>query len=82
MATLNMNINIPDAQMPRIQAAARATYGQVPDGLGGMREMTNPELTERMRQDFILTLKGMVQRYERQLLVQQAEAPITDVDAT
>lgn len=82
MAVLNLSVTIPDAQLPRVQNATRATFGQVPDGAGGFRDMTNAEIVERIRQEVIQMLKGIVRRHERAALVAAAEAPIVDVDAT
>lgn len=74
MATLNLSVIIPDAQLSRVQAAARSAYEDP--------NMTNSQMIERIRQDTILMIKGMVQRYEKALLVAAAEAPIVLVDAT
>lgn len=82
MASLNLSVTIPDVQLPRVQAAARATYGQVSDGAGGFRDMTNAEIVERIRQEVISMLKGVVHNAEKRALVQAAEAPIAQVDAT
>ncbi len=82
MAVLNLSITVPDAQLSRVQTAARTTFGQVSDGAGGFRDMTNAEILERLRQEMILMIKSMVQRSERLALIQASEAPITPVDAT
>lgn len=82
MATLNLSVAIPDAQLPRVQAATRAFYGQVETSPGVFRDMTNAEIVERLRQEVILTIKGIVHRHEKAVLVAAAEAPIADVDAT
>ena len=65
MAVVTLTINIPDGQMPRVLAAARDTWGQVPDGSGGMRDMTNGEITERFRQEVITLIKTIVRNSER-----------------
>lgn len=82
MATVNLSIVVPDAQLARVQAAARSTFGQIDDGAGGLRDMTNAEIVERIRQEVILMVKALVLKAERRVLVQAAEAPITTVDAT
>lgn len=82
MATINLSVTVPDAQLPRVQTAIRATYGQVDDGAGGLRDMTNAEIVERIRKEVIAMVKGMVLRHERRVLEQQAESPIVEVDAT
>lgn len=82
MAVLNLSVTVPDAQIARVQAAARGTFGQVDDGLGGKRDMTNAELVERLRQETIYMIKRMVFAYEKR----QAEIALSnnnfDVDAT
>jgi len=72
MAVLNLSITIPDVQLPRIQEAARNAWGP----------MTNAEIVERLRQETIQTLKGLVHRYERNLAVSTAENASYDLDAT
>lgn len=82
MATINLSITVPDAQLPRVQTAARATFGRVDDGAGGLRDMTNAEIVERLRQEVISMIKQLAQRSERKAAVLAAEAPIIDVSAT
>ena len=82
MATINLSVTIPDAQLPRVQAAARGMFGQVDDGNGGLRDMTNNEVVARLKLETILMIKSIVHRYERSVLVAAAEAPIADIDAT
>lgn len=81
MATLNLSVIVPNAQLARVQAAIRATFGQVDNGVGEMRDMTDAELLERLRQDVMMTIRGMVIRYERSAAIKAAEAlePIVDV---
>lgn len=81
MATIPLTITVPDAQMSRVQAACRATFGQVDNGAGGLRDMTNAEIIERLRQDVISMIKGMV--FTREAEAKRAEAAaIQQVDAT
>lgn len=82
MATITLVINVPDAQIPRVQAAARATFGPVDDGAGGLRPMTNAEITERFRQEFVTMIKGIVRSSERAAAIAAAEALEPVVDAT
>lgn len=82
MATINLSVTVPDAQLPRVQTAARLTFGQVPDGSGGFRDMTNTEIVERIRQEVILMLKQLVFRSERQVAIAAAEQPPADLSAT
>jgi hypothetical protein len=82
MATINLSVAVPDAQLPRVQAAARATFGQVDDGAGGLRDMTNNEVVARLKFETVQMIKSIVHRHEKAVLVAAAEAPIADVDAT
>jgi hypothetical protein len=82
MAIINLAITVPDAQMARVQAACRATFGQVDDGLGGLRDLTNAEIIERLRQGVIGQIKTMVARTERSAAIAAAEVLAPVVDAT
>lgn len=82
MAILNLSVTIPNAQISRVQTAVRAAFGQVPDGTGGMRDMTDEELVEKLRQDVIQTIKGMVIQHERSAAIAAAEKLEPVVDAT
>jgi hypothetical protein len=81
MAVVNLSITIPDAQMARVQAACRAAFGQVDDGAGGFRDLTNAEIVERLRQGVITQIKTMVSRSEREAARIAAEAMQPTVDA-
>lgn len=88
MAVVNLSVTIPDGQMSRVQAACRAHFGQVPSGppdpvtgVVPMRDMTNAEIVERIRQDVISTIKGIVWTQEAEAKRREAEA-IAQVDAT
>lgn len=89
MATLNLSVNVPDAQIPRVQAAARAAFGQVPNGAGGLRDMTNAEVQERLRLEVIAMLKSLVKQQERKQAIEEAQIAVQtagnasyDLDAT
>jgi hypothetical protein len=82
MAVLNLSVTVPDDQIARLQAAARAQFGQVPNGSGGFRDMTPAEIQERIRQDIISTLKQMTRRHERQTALLAAEASVILITAS
>lgn len=71
---LNLPITILDADIPRLQLATRRTYGQVPDGQGGHRDMTDAEIVERLRLEVVERLRGMVVITERSAAIAAAEA--------
>lgn len=81
MALVRLDINIPDAQMSRVQTALRARYGQVDDGAGGLRDRTNAELVDALRFEVINQIKGIV--FSHEAAAKRAEAlTIPQVDAT
>lgn len=82
MAVINLAITVPDAQIGRVQAAARATFGQVSDGAGGFRDMTNAEIVERIRQETIHMIKRMVFAHEKRLDEIAVSNNTYDVEAT
>jgi len=82
MATINLAITIPDAQMARVQAGMRAHWGQVPNGAGGKRDMTNAELIERLRTSVISSTKDIVKRTEEDTARVATTAGITEVETT
>ncbi len=82
MPVLTLEITIPAAHLTRAQTAARDKFGQVPDGVGGMRDRTNAEIVEAIRQEVISRLKQMVIQYERKVQAAAVEAAIPDLDAT
>lgn len=67
MAILNLSITIPDAQLPRIQSAVRAEWGQ---------GLTNAEIVERLRQEVIVMIRSLTISRER------AAAVVPSLDAT
>ena len=82
MATIPLTITIPDTQISRVQAALRTEFGQVPDGSGGFRDMTNAELVARLKEDIILLIKGVVLRQEKQTQLRALETFDPLIDAT
>lgn len=83
MATINLAIVIPDAQMARVQAGMRANWGQVIDaGTGLMRDRTNAELIEMLRLSVISSIKDIVKRTETDAAKAAAASGVTDVTAT
>jgi hypothetical protein len=89
VATIPLSITVPDAQMARVQAACRASFGQVPDGtadpvtgLPNLRDLTNQEIIERLRQSVITQIKTMVSNTERAAARAAAEALQPNVDAS
>ena len=82
MAVINLSVTVPNAQVPRLEAAAKAAFGQVPDGAGGMRDLTSQEIVDRLKLEVISILKGMVIRYERSQAIKAAESLEPVLDAT
>jgi hypothetical protein len=74
MAVLNFSITVPDAQVTRVQTALKAYLGNP--------AMTNPEVVEGLRQEFIARIKEIVVRQEREAAIAAAEAANYSVDAT
>ena len=87
MATLNLDINIPDAQVPRMQAAMRAHFGQVSDGLDEnnapiMRDMTAQEIVQAIKKDTRQRLIDIVRTIENRAAARAAISNVDDLDAT
>lgn len=84
MATLNLAINIPDDQVTRMRTALRTHWGQVedPPGSGTMRDLTNAELTEKLRTSLVSSIKDIVRRVEADAAKAAAEAGVAHIDAT
>lgn len=87
MATLNLDINVPDAQVPRMQAAMRTHFGQVADGVDEngspiMRDMTAQEIVQAIKQDVRQRLIQIVRSIENQEAARTAISNVTDLDAT
>ena len=86
MAVLNLAITIPDDQVARMRAALRTHWGQVEDPVGQSppvyRDLTNNELTEKLRTSLVSSIKDIVKRVEADAAKAAAEATIVPVDAT
>jgi hypothetical protein len=92
MVTMTLAINIPDDQLTRVRAAARAHWGQVIDNPGDpnanppvpptFRDMTNAEINERFRKSVVAMIKDMVKRTEEDAASDTAKAGVTPVDPT
>lgn len=87
MATLNLDINIPDAQVPRMQAAMRTHFGQVADGVDEngapiMRDMTAQEIVQAIKKDTRQRLIDIVRSIENQAAARAAISNVDDLDAT
>ena len=65
MATLNLSVNVSDADMPRLLAAARSVFGEA---------AAEAEIVEAIRQHGIQLMRQMVRNHERKIAIAQAEA--------
>lgn len=72
MAVFNLAITIPDDQVSRVQAALRELWGA---------NLTNAQITERIRTETRDHIKAWVVAAERQILERNAGAPILPPDA-
>lgn len=73
MATINLAIVIPDAQMPRVQAAMRANWGQA---------LTNADLIERLRVAVMANITDITRRFEQDAAKATAVSGVSDVSTT
>lgn len=76
---IQLSFDVPDAQMPRVQAALHSHFGQVDDGNGGLRDMTSAEITERFRKLVINTMKNIVVNHETQIAMDAVRESIEAV---
>jgi hypothetical protein len=83
MATINLVITVPDAQLDRVRNGLKAFWGKIedPPGSGQFRDMTNAEVIERLRKETIGNIKRMVLKAET-LAAEKALQTISEVDAT
>ena len=82
MATRNITVTYPDGSGATILAALKWNYGQISDGAGGMRDMTNAEALARFDTSVKASLKDMVNRYQVELAKETAAAAVVPVDVT
>jgi hypothetical protein len=66
MATLQLNVTIADADMPRVLAACKDTFNNP--------NMVEAEVSEVLRQHGIGLIQGMIHNYERKVAIAEAEA--------
>jgi hypothetical protein len=74
MATMNISITVPDAQLSRVQTALKTYLGNP--------AMTNPEAVEGFRLQCVARLKEIVAITEQRAAIAAAEAANYSVDAT
>lgn len=77
MATINLAITIPDAQMTRVQAALKTHWAEA-----GKPTLTNAQVVERLRTSVISSIKDIVKRVEEDAAKASAIATVTEVGAT
>jgi hypothetical protein len=84
MAVINLAVTIPDNQVARMQAALQTWWGLVedPPGSGQFRDLTNAELTERLRQGVVRNIRDIVKRVEADAAKAAAEAGVTEPNVT
>lgn len=81
MAILNLSVTIPDEDVKRVHAAIRASFGVMTNGVNSLKDAKEDDVVERLRQDIIQTIRGMVISYERREAITAAEKldPVVDV---
>jgi len=81
MATRNVTITYPDGDGPRVLAALKAHYGQILDN-GVMRDRTNAEALAAFDASVKLSLRHIVQKYERETAAKAASDAIQEVNVS
>jgi len=82
MAVIDLSVNVPGPQVARLQAACRSNFGQVSDGAGGFRDMTNQEIVDRLRSLTKKMLIDIVRGAEITAARAAADTSVVDLDAT
>lgn len=80
MATINLAITIPDAQMARVRTALKA-HGTYTDENGQVIVPDNAAIIENLRLGVMRQIRTMVRAYEEAQAIKVAVASITGVDA-
>lgn len=78
VAAMSKSWTVSAGDITRIVNAFTATYGQVPNGSGGLRDRTSAEVFDLIASDFIGNLKDRVRSIEGSA----ASAAVTPVSTT
>lgn len=73
---------ISTAHTTRLLAAYRVRYGQVSDGAGGMRDMTDQEVFNAFADGLFRGMIGVVRSAEDEVAVRTAKAGVSDIILT
>lgn len=79
MATINLAITIPDAQMARVRTALK-THGTYTDENGQVIVPDNAAIIENLRLGVMRQIRQMVRAYEEAQAIKTAQSAITDVE--
>lgn len=86
MATLSLTFGsftasktISAGDLTRLLDAYKKNYGQIPDGAGGMRDMTNQELFDTFAAGFFSGIVNAVKSVESETACAAARAGVTSI---
>lgn len=65
---LDLSVTISDADYPRLMAAARSAFTDIP------KEAPDSVIIEALRQNGMMQMKGLVRAYERAIAIKAAES--------